>query len=91
MFHPHPSDEVKEYLNETKLHGDEELKNRCLRIQKWLKALLSPVMVNAINNLEGEKAIYDFIKRNLPFLNENVVKTQAKKAHNFVLEQLMYI
>ena len=89
MLQPHPSDEVKEYLDETKLYCDEELRNESLRIQEWLKVLLSTLMVNVKDSFVGEQAIYDFIKRSFPFLNEDVAKTQAKKAHNYKLKYLM--
>ena len=46
-------------------------------------------MVNVINNLEGEKVIYEYIKRKHPFLNDDVAKTEAKKVHNFELEYLI--
>ena len=89
MLHPYPLNDIQEYLDETKLYCDEELRNESLRIQEWLKVLLSTLMVNVKDSFVGEQAIYDFIKRSFPFLNEDVAKTQAKKAHNYKLKYLM--
>ena len=89
MLHQYLSNDIQEYLDETKLYSDEELRNESLRIQEWLKVLLSTLMVKVKDSFVGEQAIYDFIKRNFPFLNEDVAKTQAKKAHNYKLKYLM--
>ena len=84
-----PSNELESYLEKTKLYGDNELSIEFLSIQDKLKVFLSPGVVKKIYNLEGKKAMYDFIKRNNSFFNEDFAKTTAIKAHNYVLESLI--
>ena len=81
--------ELQSYLDDTKLYGDEELSSDFLSIQEKLKVFLSPDVVNEINNLEGDKILCDLIRRNYSFLDEDVAKTLAKKAHNYILKHLI--
>ena len=89
MLQPDPPNDIQKYLDKTKQYGYEELRKESLCIQERLKKILHPVMVIEINNSEGENAIYEFFRRSQTFLNDDVAKKQAKKAHNFELEYLI--